>query len=222
MHKLKKQRDAELLKHLQQGGAENERLKAELTSAQAEFGALQEQNRQLGVKCQNLETKMSTLQTQLYVAKLDKEKYFEELKDLKDAEAHLETRSVMSSSSRGPQASAFKMLNARLSKMVVEMGSVKADLEAQKKKVEARESEIKSKDSLVKTLQANAATLQEKLDEAKKQRFFKERLQAGKSERPPVPMIKFLDNKEEDMVLTSDEDEENHPRVSLLQQQQHC
>ena len=82
---------------------------------------------------------------------------------MKDAEAHLETRSVMSSSSRGPQASAFKMLNARLSKMVVEMGSVKADLEAQKKKVEARESEIKSKDSLVKSLQANAATLQKSL-----------------------------------------------------------
>ena len=172
LHELKKQRDAERLKHSHQGSAENERLKAELTAAQAEFSALQEENRQLGVKCQNLETKMSTLQTQLYVAKLDKEKYFEELRDLKDAEAQLETRSVMSSSSRGPQASAFKILNDRLSKMVVEMGSVKADLEAQKKKVEARESEIKSKDSLVKTLQANAATLQEKLDEAQKNRTF--------------------------------------------------
>ena len=108
LHELKKQRDAELLKHSQQGSAENERLKAELTAAQAEFSALQEENRQLGVKCQNLETKMSTLQTQLYVAKLDKEKYFEELRDLKDAEAQLETRSVMSSSSRGPKAVTVK------------------------------------------------------------------------------------------------------------------
>ena len=115
---------------------------------------------------------MSTVQTQLYVAKLDKEKYFEELRDLRDAEAQLETRSVMSSSSRGAQAVTVKKLNARLSKMVMEMKSVKADLEAQKKKVEARESEIKSKDSLVKTLQANDAILREKLDEAQKNRTF--------------------------------------------------
>ena len=172
LHELKKQRDAELLKHSQQDSAENERLKAELTAAQAHFSALQEKNRQLGVNCQHLETKMSTLQTQFYVVKMDKEKHFEELKDLRDADAQLETRSVMSSSSRGSHAVAFKMLNARLSIMVVEMGSVKADLKAQKKKVEARESEIKSKDSLVKTLQANAATLQKKLDEAQKNRTF--------------------------------------------------
>ena len=175
------------------------------------------------MKCQNLETKMSTLQTQLYVEKLDKEKYFEELRDLRDAEAQLETRSVMSSSLRGPQAAAFKKLNARLSKMVMEMKSVKADLEAQKKKVEARESEIKSKDSLVKSLQANAATLQEKLDEAQKSRTsFREKLKTARKERPPVPMIKFSKKEEGDMVLTSDEDEKNHPRVSLVQQQQHC
>ena len=49
LHQLKKLRDTEHLKHSQKGSAENKRIKAELTAAQAQFSALQEENRQIGV-----------------------------------------------------------------------------------------------------------------------------------------------------------------------------